>query len=1007
MSKKIKIQFIALSLLFSGTLQAIRFDSSSLKAIGVSDRRSSEIENYKKKQRNSNKSSKIKLGDYSDLISLNETEIQNTIRSLNTLIQKNRGALKARLLINRSKSYSSLAKKKILNNPKAVESAMVQDYLKRAKNDALSILRLQGIGAASKAKAYYYAGVSNIYTREDSGKYFLNSIQLNPRSAEAPWMMLIYAEELFDAEKFQESIKIYRSYFKGFSREQKIHARYKMAWAYTNVGQLDAAIKSFQWVLKADNSNYGKDAVRDLASVLATVKKDSEIVSIAKKYFSTNRAHYKEFLRFAYLTKESKGAFNFSSVLFKELLKVTSDPTEKIELSFSALRGSRRPYASRQYQAVFSQFFNQLRKTKSQARSQFLKDYSSDFDLEAQNFIKGHVDTYAGRVLSPEKLTKNEIVSNIDWMTSIYLNSFKASKQRKDILQICFDVCADQKNMKCLSRVKNLALKHSDMRHFHEKAAYEEISILEKYSKSQPKKYSSYLIKSIRSFVEKHPKSKDRLKMSQRLVSLYEVKKDFPSALAIQKKVYPLSRNIDDLQKIQFLRFKLGKYSEIVADKNLSASALQDQRIRELYRESTLKLALNAKKKGDDKAYSAQVLKFINLSRDQKKILSAKTDLINYNLKKKNYKNALQLYMSLKVPEKSDPSTSNLRSLLWTYLVDSGNWKASHDMLQGIASQDKIFHYQKNVSSLLVTGRLKPQSLQFVDPESQQYFRALSSVYAPRDFLSQRSNLKNKDNLVNAIRSLNGSLLIQKTERNIAFLGRDYPFASDSLKAEGYLASESSYRALSFPQASQGIDVYSQSIAALLPQVRSLRNSIVQEIQGKKILTQLRAVTTAKQIEEKTAQAFVNSPRPRGLASTELSQYDQGIKQAAAEFLQNASEFAKLETQLKERYRNEKTQAKEEILPNPRLSKAKLSSSFKKSKFAKILFNKKKSSKVISQIVFLDYLKNTRKISSADYQRAKLNIVFKKRNDNFIKHYLKKEMETNGQMALSAKVFKK
>jgi tetratricopeptide (TPR) repeat protein len=331
-------------------------------------------------------------------------------------------------------------------------------------------------------------------------------------------------------------------------------------------------------------------------------------------------------------------------------------------------------------------------------------------DLEAQNIIRSFLETFAGRTKTPEKLTRDQIGTYLKDLFAFYETHFQDSKPYVTILKFWMDVCFETSDWKCVDASAEKLISREDTKKGHEKYALDQIVALDRLNTGDPKEYEKRFISKIEKFIETYPTSQQWVELAKKLGQLYVKNKDSDKAIKLFEKVFLKEQSADSLYRLQWARFEAEKYQEVIDEKR-QPKGPTDIRIRDLQRESALKLAIEARKDDNFERYSKVIKYFLSLDPPADKATTARRDYFNYMLEKNHVAALTAELVSLPPQQRFSKSYTDILERTWVKAMRQAKYKEASSVVFSADPQFKVS--QANLSRRFlsrVAGGLKPSS---------------------------------------------------------------------------------------------------------------------------------------------------------------------------------------------------------------------------------------------------------------------------------------------------------
>lgn len=141
-------------------------------------------------------------------------------------------------------------------------------YERAAKVYGQVLARWPEFERADEASASLATALAELGRPDDAAAELTRLVRTWPTSAQAPRAWLLLGEHWFDRDNPQKALVAYQHAASSADAEVRGYARYKLAWCWYNVGELDAAVATMTQVLD-DRGDLQDEALRDLVRFYA------------------------------------------------------------------------------------------------------------------------------------------------------------------------------------------------------------------------------------------------------------------------------------------------------------------------------------------------------------------------------------------------------------------------------------------------------------------------------------------------------------------------------------------------------------------------------------------------------------------------------------------------------------------------------------------------------------------------------------------------------------------
>lgn len=944
------------------------------------------------------------------------SQAAETVNSFTLILKKTpKGARRNALLLNHASALNLYARLKIIAAANAQEQEKVKQYLQVSIRDAQEVLASPQRTPDQVLKAHDIAGTSYLYLDQNlmAREQFLEVLKLNPKPDKAGRIGLMVAEDLFDEGKFKEASGFYAKYYPNMSPQWKELALYKLGWCMMNLDQPDKAEVYLARVAKSQSSSgVGKDAIRDLAYLVTHRSDPMGSLGKVERYF-TSPEDKLEFLHNVRISFENQGAIAPHTAIVARLLQMEPNSEKRLELALSNLRVQRKLYASLEHMQAFDQAVERLRKLSQKEFKEAFPKYESVFETETQTLMKSFIDTYAGRIKSPEPISRQQIAEALKRQFKFYNQYFSAKPNYSNVIGLWSDMCLDFKDWACVDEVSQLILSKQDRLGMYTERAYlDQIAALDQFLASPDKTTDRPAIAArrnqrVKEFIERFKKSPQWLRVAKLYTQVETDAGHYKEAMPVLEQILGAEPTEDSFYRFQYARFKLGEHQALLSDARNKKYLQPGSKMADLYRESSLILAQKAKEEGNAEQYKSHISEFVALSTDASKARIARIDYLNFLLKEDTQPKAVEAlkeFFSLPASESKNPEFEPLRVELWKRAVAHGRLDSALK-LTGYAPDTAEWRQRRLLSTFFVGKIPSMDELGVLSANEREYFLGLIALVQPgwiiRSFKALKRSLSpvEKDLLALSYKLELDQWNLVRTPKLEQALGRGYPFYQKPVLSE--LAIEKRMEGIRFPDlgklspAQQGRAVQDAVLG-----VRGRREKVASSIQGKAPQVQLRVLEKAKALEARTAEYILSSPVPKELSPEQVAEYRNGLKTAADEFSQQSQQFEVLAKTLREQIEKETKWAESRVLPQPNMSEWDWPSSYDKHPQVRWVQEAFKAKNVIGALALLDYFRAKHLDDEGDFFAIRSGILLTRHPTQAMRIYILEELEKNNQSGI-------
>ncbi len=923
------------------------------------------------------------------------------------------GPNRNKLLLNHASALNMYARQKILNTKQMGTSEGIKKYLLAALKDVQEVIESPQKTAEQKWKSHDIAGTALIYL-DDTPKameHFHEVLKLNPPDDKAGRIGLMIAEDLFDQSKYKEASEYYLQYFSKMTPQWQELAYYKLGWCMINLGQPDDAEKYLVKVAKSTSvSGVGKDAIRDLAYVVTHRTDPAPSIQNAESHLETAQDRL-AFLKEVRANFEFQGANEFHAKMVVRLMEMEKEPEKRLELAFANLRVERKLYASKSHLDAFVKMATSLRAFSEKALPNILAKYDTVLENETQALMKSFIDTYAGRVKTSEPLSKTDLGEAMKLQFKFYYQYLNRKPNFPSIVSIWSDICLDMKDWVCVDYVSQIILTKPDrLGTFKERAYLDQITALDQFllnpkkTTADQKQWSERRSTRIKEFIDQFPSSPQWIQVAK-LYSQNEMDQGHEkSALPILNQIMTKDPSEDAFYRLQYARFKIGVHESLLTDLRGKPYMDAGSKVIELYRESSLILAERARESHNVDQYRMYVNSFISYSKDPAKIKIARSDYFNFLIKGDLLDTASAEFYALPAEEIARPEYKTLQIDLWKKAIVEGKFELALKVAKNSDLNEKSDEWlQRRILARLFLGMAPTTAeLNSLPTRERDYFLGLMSLVKPQaiiDYYKARHQSLNEADraflLLSYKLKLEQWFLIRSPELE-NFFGRNYPFVDQPSNTP--LLIESNIAGIRFPELKKfSAKKQSTLVQANLENVRYVRSILPKVIKGKPQDDQVRVLTEARDLEAKMANYLLTSPLPKGLTSEQNAQYQEGIKSAADEFVQQSKQLDALITKIGDETIKNQRWLIARTLPAPDMAKWSWPKAVTAQPELKWVLSFIQSGNLIGALTLLDYHRPTLVKLDEEFFTIRSGILLAGNPNSVLRLYVLEELEKNKQ----------
>lgn len=926
--------------------------------------------------------------------------IRRALEGVQVLLRANPAQqVRDQLLLNRANLWIRWVREVMRRRDETPKAA--QDPDRRPLHTAISDMEglLNHPSLEIRSKARYLQALALIYLdRPSDARVKLSEVlQENPNHENIGWIAIFIAEDLFEQQKFEEAARYYRDYMPKMSRAHQEIARYKLAWCSLHLGKIADAEKLFTLLIRANPvDGFGKDSARDLAFMVARYTPERDFFELATSILE-DKAQKIAFLDSVRLTLQAQGSSEPLERLVIQMEKLEPSVQRRLELLVSKLKVNRKDFVARSHQRAFEELRSYMQQQKLTAKSSAFVSIAPELEYEVRHLMRNSVETFAGRLRTPEDIKKGELSFAIQSLFSFYLTFYPASPARSTTLGLWLDVCQDTREYSCIDRVADFIQRDRTVPvSLQDRAAVDQLSALESWlellksdarEELRKKTRDKFLVR-LAQFHQARPKASVWGKISRRYSELLVEAKDYGRAIQVLERVYQAEKQdpklgLDLFYRIQWIRFESKQHKALIDDPRMNGYETKDARLQEFRKESSLALAVAAREAEDYGAFGTRLLEFLRLNRDPKKREIALADLFSVWLAQDMDEPALKVALPLSPKERWSPAFQASMGLLWRKRMTVADFAGAKAVLVGAPAEES----EKELLTRFAERGEIPNAWKGIGKAQKSYFLSVAALSRP-DLLLRKD--------------LSAALVTTEERALLELAQRVRRGTWEEAKPIPTSQVIPTLKKLELPERRTAEAQYSAMLQKAVEQVRGARRMIPAELAQQLPETRIDLLELAEESETKVSKAILASPRPTGLSEAQVGEYNAQIETLAREFSDQAQEFAKTRVALEQRFAEESKQ-KNDLHPpsvDPR--------DWKWPEFERkhLLAMRKlaQGGELLGAYVILDLLKGdpARKpaVSQEEYFRLRVGLAFDAKANEALRRQLGDELRAAGMLDL-------
>lgn len=834
-----------------------------------------------------------------------EEDLIRMIKAFRYLSRNNKtDAKKESLLLNEASAALALARLYRLKKDDKTYRPQEEKYLKMALEDAQEVLKIANIDNKTAARAAYYAGLANLNLTDGSHAepFFLKAVHDSPNSEFVPGISLLVAEMKFDHEKYQEAIDYYKMFFARLNTGQKAIAIYKTAWCLVNLQKYEFAEKNFLRLAESPKpTSFTQDAKKDLSYLLSTRLDDAGVIAYGNREIKNDNLR-KEILTEVYRFFQAQSGTVRHPVLFNEIMRVETDPGNKLVLLISNLRAQQKPYASVEPYREFLEIRKAMSEWKVGKDSKPFAKVSAELDVELRSLIRSYQETFSGTVKTAEKLTKKDIGEKLIVALSFYAQYYPNSTEIGPIYVAWMNTCLEIQNYQCTLDVSSYLMKQKSVSPEVRRTAWlNSFKALEVLQKTEPK-YRTEFVDSLAKFCGQEKEDKEWLPLAKRLTALLNEDKKFEPSLKWLDQIHEKERSSESLYRLMWTAFQAGEFKRLTS---YDGGFLEDKfgkDTKELVREAHLRMAQQASEQKHFDEYESHIKGYFALNPPAEKKDLVERDYFLQLLDRGSWMNVEKSFIEMPAAQRSKKSLEPAVLRLNDSLIMNGQF----DNLKLIDEGNLSDEVRDNVLlARIASGHAltKEDSVAIFHSKLREYILSVLTLTEPDSMIVFENYIRNLSQkelrmLLIAHQAKQGRADVELDAHAQRALASILP---EDLKPAALTNTEKQALAIQFPKGKQAAALLTKKIPAIAAKVRELRQPFIAEINGKTAKVQRRILGTATDLEQKVSALILSSPVPAGLAADKVEEYKASVATLAKEFSDQSEEYKKLLATIEEK----------------------------------------------------------------------------------------------------------
>ncbi len=833
-----------------------------------------------------------------------EKDLQEEMQALEMILgNKLRKDGKNELLLRRAFLFYKLGRARLLTkfNSKVPKSQYFTDA-SRAVADLVGYHKRKEIVLTKSQQAlllFIRGSISQeLGNEKDYVEDFSLAVKLDDKLPQATSMALVLGETYFEKEKYKEAIAWYQKLKNQYDAHQKSIADFKTGWAWLLLKESSNAQFYFLRVANQNQSlSFRDESVRALAFIIAQNQPEKWIVEFSRKSLKD------ETLRLLFLTTVIQNIHNQDKtkvpyLLFSEVYRSTKEPSAKIKVLGLLIGYEKREVPTLGQKKAFEYLESLVKKNPQLDWKNWMTEVL-DLEPDIRGYIQILADYYVGKIPTKLTLEKPQVVELLNREIIFYIQYLMTPETRKPMLNLWVDLIHREQNIEmaqtALTMIAALTPPSPDELR---RARLEYIAILDAKANDTPE-LRKKLIADVEDFTTQYPQDEEKGRLLNRLAELYMLDNQFEKALPKLQELYSLQPNEGNAYNYLLSLFKLDKLIDVV-NSDVAKKMTKSAKIQDLLRESHLKLAQEAQKNNDPKAYEGHLRAFLSNSPKSDQASVVKSNLLLSFLANKDLVQYCNERSLMKEKERADKNILNTEEKALDYMFLEGPLiNCSWSEVKGPASRDfKLFLFNKSMKKSLPQDFGKLIS-KWSDDERKVVLRLLA--------VSQPSQMLKIEPLPKMTEEVKGLfyLALQLSQ------SRSEPRIPDNLKKYFNLSQKISSPTrtkstipkivdeATFPQSTVSVERYGKFLEDLIYRSKLVKQKFQKEVPDATDELKKTMFEKAGFFERKIAESIRSSPAPKGLTEVEAKSYSEELNKAAIDFDKQADEYDKALGELK------------------------------------------------------------------------------------------------------------
>lgn len=926
-----------------------------------------------------------------------EKELRNELQALELILNNRlRKDGKNELLLRRAFLYFKIGRARLLAEPQLKKPK--PEYFREASktvNELQALAKAQEVVLTPSQQALLLFIRGSIFQEIGPEKQFIDdfslAIKLDSKLPQATSMALILGETYFDKENYKEALAWYQKLKTQYEPHQRSVADFKSGWCWLLLKESKNAQFYFLRVAnQKQTESFREDAVRALAYLVAQNRSESWILEFAKKSIVD------EPLRLVFLSAVVQNSYNLDRTkvpykLFNELFRRTQAPAAKVKVLAQLITFERREIATVGQKRAFDYLDSLIKKNPNLPWRDWVREVTT-LEPDLRGYIQNFSDYYVGKVPNKMKLDKKQVVETLHKQLLFFSRYMMTTETKKATINLWLDLIHREQSLAMVDEVIVVLQSFQPVPTGEiERARLEKLAIVDGQARAN-KDLTKPLIAEIEGFINEYPATSEKTRLLNRLSELYMLDEQFEKALPSLQQLYALEKNETNAYNVVWSLFKMGRFKEVVEAPVLQ-SFMKSAKVKEVYRESHLKLAQEAQAAGDEVGYQENVKKFLSLNPTAEQSNLVKASLLGSLLLKNDVAGYCAQRTKLNEKEKDsklilETEEQALDKMFLIGPLQNCQWSKK----VGTASRSfKLILYEKAMRRSFTPEMEK--SIWRLNPDQQNLLLGLLAMTEPKKMLEMKFPGRPSEAVADFIwlaLQVSQSTMTPEVPGSFAGLFKNKAGKQPQFKTKS--AIPKIVQEATFPGEKVKVEKYGKILEDLFYRSKLVKTKFQKESADLADKTKRDVLEMASEFERKVAQTIRRSPVPDGLSAEEMKGYQAELDKAAVDFDKQAEEYDKALGDVKAR-----VWVKEQEEQNEKFPSITAENWFWQSDEYQKVSQSHKEYGAFYTLLKLETSRASQVLTDLDYARLRAGSLLILRNNEYMRGFIRREL-----MALNA-----